>query len=154
MELYNLVCARFTALPAVDWRALAVQARDEPWRAGFIVTLMLLSTLLPTLLHLLFGVVAVGVRFLQFGYFAQKMQDEQFWVVLFVVYLYFLTFAVLFAGGLVYDFVSGLWRLNISVWLYDKVMWVYSGGWHYGVSGVIVLGLAVLGFWPLREKSA
>lgn len=44
---------------AFDWRALLLAARDDPFGAGLPVTLMLLSTLVPTLLHLTLGFAAL-----------------------------------------------------------------------------------------------
>lgn len=45
-----------------DWRTYAVLARDEPWGKGIMVTMMLVTTLIPTLLHIFFGVAAFFIH--------------------------------------------------------------------------------------------
>lgn len=61
IELSNRLFARL-ALPEVSWLTLLDQAVEAPFSSGFFVTGMLLTTLLPTLMHVvagLFGVFAV-----------------------------------------------------------------------------------------------
>lgn len=44
------------------WRDYALWARNDPWGQGLMVTLMLVTTLIPTLLHILLGLVAVLIH--------------------------------------------------------------------------------------------
>lgn len=44
------------------WREYALLARDDPWGKGIMVTLMLVTTLIPTLLHIFFGFVALLIH--------------------------------------------------------------------------------------------
>lgn len=50
------------------WLDYAVAARDDPWGDGILVTLMVVTTLLPTLLHILLGLVSVFIT----GFFGQR----------------------------------------------------------------------------------
>lgn len=43
----------------VEWRSMALDALDFPFTKGFMITMMLLSTLVPTALHLFMGLGAV-----------------------------------------------------------------------------------------------
>jgi hypothetical protein len=49
---------------SIDWTAYAVAARTDPWGKGIMVTLMLITTLIPTLLHIALGVVALLLNML------------------------------------------------------------------------------------------
>lgn len=50
-------------LPAeTNWQDYAVWARDDPWGKGIMVTLMLFTTLIPTLLHIFLGLVAFYIH--------------------------------------------------------------------------------------------
>lgn len=58
----NLLDAK-TGLPAqTHWQDYAVWARDEPWGKGLMVTLMLVTTLIPTLLHIFLGLMAFYIH--------------------------------------------------------------------------------------------
>lgn len=48
--------------PQTNWQEYAVWARDEPWGKGIMVTLMLVTTLIPTLLHIFLGLVAFYIH--------------------------------------------------------------------------------------------
>jgi hypothetical protein len=45
-----------------NWQEYAVWARDDPWGKGIMVTLMLVTTLIPTLLHILLGLMAFFIH--------------------------------------------------------------------------------------------
>lgn len=46
-----------------SWAHIAINARDDPWGAGLPVTLMLVTTLVPTLLHIACGTIALSLHF-------------------------------------------------------------------------------------------
>lgn len=48
--------------PQTGWQEYAVWARDDPWGKGIMVTLMLVTTLIPTLLHILLGLMAFFIH--------------------------------------------------------------------------------------------
>jgi hypothetical protein len=45
-----------------DWRMYAQLARDDAWGKGIMVTMMLVTTLIPTLLHIFAGVLATFIH--------------------------------------------------------------------------------------------
>lgn len=63
MESLDRLMAYFPSKSGViaetNWRELALSARDDPWGKGFLVTMMVLTTLIPTLLHLCVGFFAM-----------------------------------------------------------------------------------------------
>ena len=56
------VDAKTGTVAMTHWRDYAVLARDEPWSRGIMVTLMLVTTLIPTLLHIFWGMVAFFIH--------------------------------------------------------------------------------------------
>lgn len=58
----NAIDANTGLTPQTQWQDYAVWARDEPWGKGIMVTLMLVTTLIPTLLHIFLGLVAFYIH--------------------------------------------------------------------------------------------
>ena len=140
---YNWLCS-FTSLPPIDWRELALQARDDPWGAGFLVTLMLLSTLIPTLLHLLMAGLALGGRGLFLAYFARGMQHSSIYVFTLAIWLGVLAVAIPAACYWLWQALSAWLRLNITGALYNLLMLVYANGWQHVVLALVSIALLTL----------
>lgn len=59
IELINSIYAPYAPESLFDWGALAQDAKDDPWGKGLMVTLMIVTTMIPTVLHVLLGLIAV-----------------------------------------------------------------------------------------------
>ena len=140
---YNWLCS-FTSLPPIHWRELALQARDDPWGAGFLVTLMLLSTLIPTLLHLLMAGLALGGRGLFLGYFARGMQHSSIYVLTLAIWLGVLALAIPAVCYWLWQALSAWAGLDIAGALYNLLMLVYANGWQYVVLALVSIALLTL----------
>ena len=147
---YNWLCS-LTSLPPIDWRELALQARDDPWGAGFLVTLMLLSTLIPTLLHLLMAGLALGGRGLLLGYFARGMQHSSIYVLGLAIWLGVLAVAIPAACYWLWQALSAWAGLDLAGSLYDLLMLVYANGWQYVVLALVSILLLTLMRWRLDD---
>ena len=131
-------------LPPIDWRELALQARDDPWGAGILVTLMLLSTLIPTLLHLLMAGVALGGHGLALGWFARGMQHSSMYVFGLAIWAGILTVLALAACHWTIRAFIALFNLDITGKLYNLLMLVYANGWQYVVLALVSIALLTL----------
>ena len=140
---YNWLCS-FTSLPPIDWRELALQARDDPWGTGILVTLMLLSTLIPTLLHLLMAGLALGGRGLFLAYFARGMQHSSIYVFTLAIWLGVLAVAIPAACYWLWQALSAWLRLDITGALYNLLMLVYANGWQHVVLALVSIALLTL----------
>ena len=138
-------------LPPIDWRELALQARDDPWGAGFLVTLMLLSTLIPTLLHLLMAGVALGGRGLALGWFARGMQHSSMYVFGLAIWAGILAILALAACYWTIRAFIALFNLDITGTFYDLLMLVYANDWQYVVLALVSILLLTLMFWRLDD---
>ena len=147
---YNWLCS-FTSLPPINWRELALQARDDPWGAGILVTLMLLSTLIPTLLHLLMAGLALGGRGLFLGYFARGMQQNSMYVFGLAIWAGILTVLALAACHWTIRAFIALFNLDITGKLYNLLMLVYANGWQYAVLVLVSIVLLTLMRWRLES---
>ena len=149
---YNWLCSDSASLlPPIDWRELALQARDDPWGAGFLVTLMLLSTLIPTLLHLLMAALALGGRGLALGWFARGMQKNSMYVLGLAIWLGVLAVAILAVCYWLWQALSAWLRLDITGALYNLLMLVYANGWQYAVLALVSIALLTLMRWRLDD---
>ena len=145
---YNWLCS-FTSLPPIHWRELALQARDDPWGTGILVTLMLLSTLIPTLLHLLMAGLALGGRGLALGWFARGMQKNSMYVLGLAIWLGVLAVAILAVCYWLWQALSAWAGLDIAGALYNLLMLVYANGWQYVVLALVSILLLTLTRWRL-----
>ena len=145
---YNWLCS-FTSLPPINWRELALQARDDPWGTGILVTLMLLSTLIPTLLHLLMAGLALGGRGLALGWFARGMQKNSMYVLGLAIWLGVLAVAILAVCYWLWQALSAWAGLDIAGALYNLLMLVYANGWQYVVLALVSILLLTLTRWRL-----
>ena len=149
---YNWLCSDSAPLwPPIDWRELALQARDDPWGAGFLVTLMLFSTLIPTLLHLLMAGVALGGHGLALGWFARGMQQNSMYVSGLAIWLGVLAVAILAVCYWLWQALSAWLRLDITGALYNLLMLVYANGWQYAVLALVSIALLTLMRWRLDD---
>lgn len=60
----------------LDWRAMAVDAAADPWGQGLMVTGMVLTTLLPTFLHVVTGLFAVGIHGAAGRWLADQLEGD------------------------------------------------------------------------------
>ena len=60
-ELLNLLYAQFSDAH-IDWQTMALTAKNDPWGKGIMVTLMLITTLIPTFIHLFLGLFALLIH--------------------------------------------------------------------------------------------
>jgi hypothetical protein len=61
IQLFNLFAARW-GRPSIEWSAYAREALHAPWTSGLMVTVMLLSTLIPTAGHFFLATVSLVIR--------------------------------------------------------------------------------------------
>lgn len=59
IEAVNYVYALFSEEGHIDWHYFARVARSDPWGEGFMVTMMLVTTLIPTLVHVFLAFFAL-----------------------------------------------------------------------------------------------
>ena len=140
---YNWLCS-FTSLPPIHWRELALQARDDPWGTGILVTLMLLSTLIPTLLHLLMAGLALGGRGLFLAYFARGMQHSSIYVFTLAIWLGVLAVAIPAVCYWLWQALSVWAGIDIAGALYNLLMLVYANGWQHVVLALVSIALLTL----------
>ena len=118
-----------TGVPAqTGWQEYAVLARDDPWGKGIMVTLMLVTTLIPTLLHILLGLMAFfihGFKGAALADFLEKPRKNwrdavaSFWMFGYVV----LAGAALWA---MYQVFQHFAQLPIAHWLYNFTGYFYD----------------------------
>lgn len=118
-----------TGVPAqTGWQEYAVLARDDPWGKGIMVTLMLVTTLIPTLLHILLGLMAFfihGFKGAALADFLEKPRKNwrdavaSFWMFSYVV----LAGAALWA---MYQVFQHFAQLPIAHWLYHFTGYFYE----------------------------
>ena len=149
---YNWLCSHIAPLlPPIDWRELALQARHDPWGAGFLVTLMLCSTSIPISLHLLMAGMALGGRGLLLGYFARGMQHSSIYVLGLAIWLGVLAVAIPAACYWLWQALNAWLRLDITGALYNLLMLVYVNGWQYAMLALVSILLVTLMFWRLDD---
>ncbi|OQW98577.1 MAG: hypothetical protein BWK73_52195 [Thiothrix lacustris] len=118
-----------TGVPAeTGWQEYAVWARDDPWGKGIMVTLMLVTTLIPTLLHILLGLMAFFIHGFKGAALADFLeQPRKNWrdaVASFWMFGY-----VLIAGLAMLALYQGLQhfiQLPIAQWLYHFTGYFYE----------------------------
>ena len=116
--------------PTVDWVSLAEAARRAPFTTGLMVTGMLLTTLIPTALHMTMGLTALVLRPLRrrtaLAGFLEVEGGPSFGEK--VVVVGWLLAAVTIASALLVGAAWGLWRLaplvgaNVGEWLFNTAM--------------------------------
>ena len=122
---------------SVDWHTMAVTAREAPWTTGTTVTLMLVTTLLPTALHLLLAVFAAVIQVFQNERFrgllrdpfAKLQEDQKGSFVQIFGAASWLSFNVLVSGGLIVGvgyLLLGVPHVPLGNLLYGLVAWVYG----------------------------
>lgn len=120
----------------LNWKSVAEHARDSPWDRGSMVTMMLVTTLIPTVLHILCGTLALALQWIpgqRLAEFLAQMNDEKrseygnvldpallaLWLMGYVV-------LALLPILLVAQLAQWLWALPIAEGLY----WVATHGAH------------------------
>lgn len=80
IESANAISPLFgSADPPTDWQEAATQALNAPWGEGIWVTLMLVTTLLPTTLHIACGTLSLALHALPgqaFAHYIDRMNDR------------------------------------------------------------------------------
>ncbi|MFT5161438.1 MAG: hypothetical protein ACI9FJ_000002 [Alteromonadaceae bacterium] len=146
-EVYGLFSAA-----NINWQLHALNARDEPWGKGLFVGLMVVTTIIPTALHLLLAMIAASLR-VGGDKLADKLthyKDDK-------IMLFFVAFALLMYGLLpvfMLVFIGWLITLFIDIpvaeWLYDLTMFNVD---HPLVSlPLVTLVLSGLFFMALRNE--
>ena len=113
-----------------NWIEFAVTAAIDPWGKGLMVTSMLLSTLIPTLLHLLLGSSAFVIQALHgeklAAFLQQHPPESKIHNLLASLWLY--AYLVLALGLLIgaYWLLTHLWHLPIAQWVYGFTYWLYG----------------------------
>ncbi|WGZ93803.1 MAG: hypothetical protein QJT81_18760 [Candidatus Thiothrix putei] len=118
-----------SGVPAqTGWQEYAVWARDDPWGKGIMVTLMLVTTLIPTLLHILLGLMAFFIHGFKGAALADFLEQPRknwrdavasFWMFGYVV----LAGAALWA---MYQVFQHFTHLPIAQWLYHFTGYFYD----------------------------
>lgn len=118
----------------VDWRPIADSARDAPWSRGLMVTLMLVTTLVPTVLHLMVGLTATLMQLWKVGNLAEhvermnspdwKENDGQPLWVAFWILAYPLGAAAIGCG--LYGLFGMVANWPFPNWLYYLANWVHD----------------------------
>lgn len=118
-----------TGVPAqTGWQEYAVWARDEPWGKGIMVTLMLVTTLIPTLLHILLGLMAFFIHGFKGAALADFLeQPRKNWrdAIASVWMLGYPLAAVLAMLG-VWQLLQHFAQLPIAHWLYNFTGYFYE----------------------------
>ena len=114
-----------------DWINLAKDAKNYPFSKGIFVTLMLFSTLLPTLLHLIIAVIAVSLT--PFGrdrilaLMNNPIIDDRGYALIAFWYISLFGFSVIFTVGFfVIVFYFLIPQFPIAEMLYNLVIRVYG----------------------------
>jgi hypothetical protein len=126
IELYNLYVIPFSKGVPINWRDMAILARDYPLTKGLNVTLMLFSTLIWTAIH---AVIAFGSLVLSpigskqiLGYLSKEKitNIERMIGALWLTANIIISFVCLFV--IPYCLIKFLWDVSIAQILYDRVM--------------------------------
>lgn len=135
IELVNSFYMSYDKAAFFDWQQLARDARDDPWGEGLMVTLMLVTTLIPTFIHIILAIIAMVLQSFMGRPFLNALEryDEKnnkhngsniyLLLAMGCVILYLaglgifaaLTFAII-----------GILNLDIPMWLYNVSQWAVS----------------------------
>ena len=118
-----------TGVPAqTGWQDYALWARDDPWGKGLMVTLMLVTTLIPTLLHIVMGLMAFFIHSFKGAALATFLeQPRKNWrdaAACLWVYGYFI--AALLTLWALWQLFQQIVHLPIALWLYHFTGYFYD----------------------------
>jgi hypothetical protein len=128
IELVNSIYAPYAPDSLFDWRTLAQDAKDDPWGKGLMVSLMIVTTMIPTILHVALALIAVVMQsFFGKPYVKQLNQYLEtksnvcilFANIIFTVY----SCGVLLFLYVLYSLGVMLFHLDIPSLLYSVSMW-------------------------------
>ncbi len=132
-ELLNALFSYVAPGVQFDWRSLAESARDYPWSKGLMVTLMVLSTLVPTVIHIVLALLAVMLQSFMgapiVGFLKQYNSRESHFYLFGAAGL-----LTLYSVVIVISFYSLYWvgawfsHLEVAELLYSLTMWVWGEG--------------------------
>jgi len=110
------------------WQEYAMLARDDPWGKGIMVTLMLVTTLIPTLLHIVMGLMAFFIHSFKGAALATFLeQPRKNWrdtTASLWIYGYFMM--ALLTLLMLWQLFQHLAHLQIAHWLYDFTGYFYD----------------------------
>lgn len=148
--LFEILPPLLDSLSTLDWKSNALAARDAPWTKGAMVTLMVITTLVPTAIHVAAGTVAVFAHLLRghkLAPYLSSMDDPNSkhhgnkidplfaaaWIV-----AYFVGAAALVVGICA----AFLWVIDlpIATWLYDLAVNHSSPWWLLLAPALLMLG--------------
>lgn len=73
IELANIILSLMPGTIYIDWRSMVLAAVEDPFGKGLAVTGMLLSTVIPTVLHLIYG---IGGMFMAWSKDTRALAEE------------------------------------------------------------------------------
>ena len=130
-EALNLLYGQYGPDTQFDWRSLALSARDDPWGEGLMVTLMILSTLIPTVIHIVLALIALVLQSFMGNPILNLLREHEIsrsnfplFGVTGLVTAYFV--GILVAIGCLYQLTVWAFSFNVSEGLYDMTMLVWS----------------------------
>lgn len=118
-----------SGVPAqTGWQEYAVWARDDPWGKGIMVTLMLVTTLIPTLLHILLGLMAFFIHGFKGAALADFLEQPRRNWRDGIASLWMFGYGVLAVATLLamYHVFQHFAQLSIAQWLYDFTGYFYD----------------------------
>ena len=123
----NLVLSSFSEIH-LDWQQIAWTAKNDPWGQGIMTTLMLLTTLLPTLIHLFLGLLAGTLSIYGRQYLSNGLKKTKDNIGYSIAAFVFTLYIALVVGFMIFVYL-GLEKLlsfSIADNLYALVDWVFD----------------------------
>ncbi len=130
VEWFNYLYGLFDPTANVDWRSYAQAALSQPFGKGLMVTTMLISTLIPTLLHVMLGLFAFLINSLFGKRLAKYLRDvgevswkaslAAIWVQLYFYFVLIITIIVIYLFKQILHLPIGQWLYNWAEWGHNK----------------------------------
>ncbi len=115
----------------INWEQYAIWARDEPFRKGIFVTSMLISTLIPTIIHITISIFSIIVHF-SYNHLLAKVlrnayrEDNKIFFGFFSFLTVSFSFISIFLVGYIFIIIySSITNNNISEQLYNFVKFTW-----------------------------
>jgi len=118
----------------VDWRSMAETAINDPWGKGLMVTMMLITTLLPTFLHFFLALLVISIQLL-FGQslakFLKKAGESTLipmlaaiWIEAYCCFVFLIMFLLYSGWQKISTFPIGEWLYQVAEWGQNQPIFV------------------------------
>ena len=135
-EWFNALYGMFDPYAQVDWRQYAVDAIEDPFGKGLMVTAMIITTLIPTLLHVFLGLFAFILNSLFGKQLAKYLMDvgevslkavfAAIWIEAYLFFVFCLMFVLGWAFQQTFDFPIGPALYAVAEWGHNKPLVVVA----------------------------